>query len=144
METSERKLFRSWKFVFTVNESIAMVWAMNMEFVRWGENIPQKKYSWLPAATRKDVHIPENKKIILHGRRELMSSGVKSVEAMKIPGAMQSCHYRRRRCDMCWKKMVEKNYWRKKWCYSQAFLGSRASWTRTLCRSGLDAGNKDH
>jgi glycosyltransferase involved in cell wall biosynthesis len=83
----ERKLFPKLKFVFTVNDSIAdwyeKEYRIRPVVVR---NIPRLKTAPSRALTRKEVHLPENKKIIL-----LQGAGInvhrgaeEAVEAMQF------------------------------------------------------------
>ncbi len=83
----ERRIFPKLKFTFTVNESIAewyeKEYGIRPEVVR---NIPRKNSSVSRKLTRKEVHLPENKKIIL-----LQGAGInvhrgaeEAVEAMQF------------------------------------------------------------
>lgn len=83
----ERKIFPKLKFVFTVNESIAEwyenEYGIRPEVVR---NIPRKASGLTRQLTRKEVHLPENKKIVL-----LQGAGInvhrgaeEAVEAMQF------------------------------------------------------------
>ncbi|HET6993171.1 MAG TPA: glycosyltransferase [Bacteroidia bacterium] len=83
----ERKLFPKLKFVFTVNDSIAdwyeKEYGIRPNVVR---NIPRLKNPSSRQLTRKEVHLPENKKIIL-----LQGAGInvhrgaeEAVEAMQF------------------------------------------------------------
>jgi glycosyltransferase involved in cell wall biosynthesis len=83
----ERRIFPKLKYVFTVNESIAdwyeNEYGVRPEVVR---NIPRKASAITRKLTRKEVHLPENKKIIL-----LQGAGInvhrgaeEAVEAMQF------------------------------------------------------------
>lgn len=83
----EKRIFPKLKFVFTVNDSIAdwyeKEYGIRPNVVR---NIPRKNNSSARQLTRKEVHLPENKKVIL-----LQGAGInvhrgaeEAVEAMQF------------------------------------------------------------